>query len=173
MQESSGRMRVTGSETEMSETLTKPAAPVRPPRFNRNTRKPKTFPAGPSPRFPGQFLMEMARNPLGPMLAMHETYGDIVHYKAGPQHLYLFNDPELIRDVLVTNQKNFTKSRGLERARKLLGNGLLTSEGEFHLRQRRLAQPAFQRQRIATYATTMTSYADRTRSSWRDGSVVD
>ena len=115
----------------------------------------------------------MARNPLGPMLAMHREYGDIVHYKVGSQHLYLVNDPDLIRDVLVTNQKNFTKSRGLERARRLLGNGLLTSEGEFHLRQRRLAQPAFHRGRIASYATTMTAYADRTRSSWKDGSTVD
>jgi len=107
------------------------------------------------------------------MLSMQMEYGDIVHYKIGPQHLYLFNDPDLIKDVLVTNQKNFTKSRGLERARKLLGNGLLTSEGDFHLRQRRLAQPAFHRQRIASYGDTMTAYADRTRSTWQDGSTVD
>src|SRR3954462_2212621 len=153
--------------------LTRPAAPVRLPRFNKNTRKPDTFPPGPSPRFPGQFLMEMARNPLGPMLAMHEEYGDLIHYKAGPQHLYLFNDPELIRDVLVTNQKNFTKSRGLERTKRLLGNGLLTSEGEFHLRQRRLVQPAFHKQRVVSYVERMTAYADRTRSTWRDGSTVD
>jgi cytochrome P450 len=156
----------------MTEMLTKPAA-VRIPRFKPNPGKPKSFPPGPSPRFPGQFLMEMARNPLGPMLAMHEEYGDIVHYKAGPQNLYIVNEPEIIRDVLVTNQKNFTKSRGLERTRKLLGNGLLTSEGEFHLRQRRLAQPAFHRNRIASYATAMTAYANRTRSSWKDGDTVD
>jgi cytochrome P450 len=115
----------------------------------------------------------MSRNPLAPLIAMQRDYGDIVHYRVGPQHLYLFSDPELIRDVLVTNQKNFTKSRGLERARRLLGNGLLTSEGEFHLRQRRLAQPAFHRQRIASYASTMTSYAARTRSLWKDRSTVD
>ena len=107
------------------------------------------------------------------MIAMQRDYGDIAHYQIGPQHLYLFNDPDLIRDVLVTNQKNFTKSRGLERARRLLGNGLLTSEGEFHLRQRRLAQPAFHRQRIAGYGTTMTACADRARTSWNDGSTVD
>ena len=107
------------------------------------------------------------------MLSMHREYGDLVHYKIGPQHLYLFNDAELIKDVLVTNQKNFTKSRGLERTRKLLGNGLLTSEGEFHLRQRRLAQPAFHRQRIASYGDTMTAYADRTRSAWKDGTTID
>jgi len=107
------------------------------------------------------------------MIAMAGDYGDIAHYRIGPQHLFLFNHPDLIRDVLVTNQKNFHKSRGLERAKRLLGNGLLTSEGEFHLRQRRLAQPAFRRQRIAAYAATMTDFAGRTRSQWTDGATVD
>ncbi len=147
--------------------------PIREVRFNPRQNPPPGFPPGPTPRFPGQFLLEMSRNPLAPLVAMHRDFGDIVHYQIGPQHLYLFSDPELIRDVLVTNQKNFTKSRGLERARRLLGNGLLTSEAEFHLRQRRLAQPAFHRQRIASYAATMTSYADRTRLAWTDGLAVD
>ena len=84
------------------------------------------------------------------MVSMQAEHGDIAHWRIGPQDIYLFSHPDLIRDVLVTNQKNFHKSRGLERARRLLGNGLLTSEGEFHLRQRRLAQPAFHRQRIAS-----------------------
>ena len=147
-------------------------APLKLPRFKKNPT-PKGFPPGPAPRYPGQFVRELARNPLASMLSMQREYGDIVHYKIGPQHLYLFNNPELIKDVLVTNQKNFTKSRGLERARKLLGNGLLTSEGEFHLRQRRLAQPAFHRQRIASYGDTMTAYAQRTRSGWKNGDTVD
>lgn len=154
-------------------TLKTAVGPVRIPQFKAGRTPPEGFPAGPAPRYPGQFLREMARNPLAPMIAMNRDYGDIVHYKIGPQHLYLFSHPDLIRDVLVTNQKNFTKSRGLERARRLLGNGLLTSEGEFHLRQRRLAQPAFHRQRIASYGTTMAAYADRTRSGWNDGSTVD
>lgn len=107
------------------------------------------------------------------MMGMAGDYGDIAHYRIGPQHLYLFNHPDLIRDVLVTNQKNFHKSRGLERARRLLGNGLLTSEGEFHIRQRRLAQPAFHRQRIAVYGAMMTDHADRARSRWSDGQTLD
>src|SRR6476620_8890632 len=142
------------------------------PRFAPGRRK-NGFPAGPRPRYPFQFVLQVARNPLGLMIAMARDYGDIAHYKIGPQQLFFINDPELIRDVLVTNQKNFHKSRGLERAKRLLGNGLLTSEGEFHLRQRRLAQPAFHRQRIEAYATTMASFADRTRSSWKDGDTVD
>ena len=149
--------------------------PMRVPRFGppANGGNGARFPAGPTARYPFQFLVEVARNPLAMMIAMSRDYGDIAHYKIGPQHLFFFNHPDLIRDVLVTNQKNFHKSRGLERAKRLLGNGLLTSEDEFHLRQRRLAQPAFHRQRIEAYATTMVDFAERTRSSWADGRTVD
>jgi cytochrome P450 len=107
------------------------------------------------------------------MIAMNEAHGDIAHWRIGPQHLFLFSHPDLIRDVLVTNGRNFHKSRGLERAKRLLGNGLLTSEGEFHLRQRRLAQPAFHKHRIASYAVTMSDYAARTSERWRDGQTLD
>ena len=91
---------------------------------------------------------------------------------AGEQ-LFLVNEPQLIRDVLVTHNRNFTKSRGLERSRRLLGQGLLTSEGAMHLRQRRLMQPAFHRDRIAGYGDLMVGYADRMRQRWRDGATVD
>jgi len=148
------------------------ARPIRIPDFGPKKVQ-NGFPDGPTARYPLQFLVEVARNPLAMMISIARGYGDISHYKIGPQHIYFFNHPDLIRDVLVTHQKNFHKSRGLERAKRLLGNGLLTSEDEFHLRQRRLAQPAFHRQRIASYATTMVESADRTRSSWTDGATVD
>ncbi|HEY8165577.1 MAG TPA: cytochrome P450 [Gemmatimonadaceae bacterium] len=159
------------------ESATHPRAHVKPiavPRFKRK-REPfaPAFPLGPVPRYPGQFLVEMVRNPLALFVAIARDYGDIAHYRIGAQHIFFFNHPDLIRDVLVTNGRNFHKSRGLERARRLLGNGLLTSEDEFHLRQRRLAQPAFHRQRVAAYAGTMTSYAARMRDGWRDGATVD
>ena len=89
------------------------------------------------------------------------------------EHLFLLSDPRHIRDVLVTHQRSFVKGRGLERARRLLGDGLLTSEGATHLRQRRLMQPAFHRDRIAAYAAVMTGYADRIGTSWTDGSDID
>ena len=148
--------------------------PISLPRFAAS-RQPhgSVYPPGPRARYPGQFLVEVARNPLGMMMAMAAEYGDIAHFRVGPQHLFLFNHPDLIRDVLVTRQKNFHKSRGLERAKKLLGTGLLTSEGDFHLRQRRLAQPAFHRQRIAGYAMTMTEHANRMQSTWNDGQTLD
>jgi cytochrome P450 len=148
-------------------------APVTLPKFRLRPARSAGSLARSTGSFPGQFLVEIARNPLGMMLSLNAQQGDIAHWRIGRQGLYLFSHPDLVRDVLVTNQKNFHKSRGLERTRRLLGNGLLTSEGEFHLRQRRLAQPAFHRDRIAAYGTTMSGHAARSTARWTDGSTVD
>ena len=136
-------------------------------------RSQKRSPPGPHARFPGHILVEFLRRRLPFMVESAQKYGDIVFFKVGNERIYLFNHPDLIRDVLVTNQKNFTKSRALVRAKRVLGEGLLTSEGEFHLRQRRLAQPAFHRDRIAAYGRSMVDYAARTSSRWRDGEQLD
>jgi cytochrome P450 len=101
-------------------------------------------------------------------------FGDIAHFQAGSQHYFLVNHPDYIRDILVTHHAQFKKGRGLERAKRMLGNGLLTSEGEFHHRQRRLAQPAFHRDRIARYGRTMVEYAGRLPDErWRQGQTLD
>ena len=72
------------------------------------------------------------------------TYHDIAHFKLGMRrHVYLLNNPNYIEDVLIRNHKNFIKSRGLQVSKRLLGEGLVTSEGEYHDRQRRIIQPAF------------------------------
>jgi cytochrome P450 len=112
-------------------------------------------------------------NPLEFFQNVARTYGDLASYRMAGELLFLVSDPQMVRDILVTHARNFTKSRGLERTRKLLGNGLLTSEGAFHLRQRRLMQPAFHRDRIAGYGRTMVEYADRVRSAWPDGATLD
>src|SRR3954469_19046589 len=131
-------------------------------------------PPGPRARFPGDTLMQFARRRLEFMVESAAKYGgDVLFFRVGNQRIYLFKHPDLIRDVLVTNQKNFTKSRALQRAKLLLGEGLLTSEGEFHLRQRRLAQPAFHRDRITGYARVMVEYAERTSSRWTNGRQLD
>jgi cytochrome P450 len=101
------------------------------------------------------------------------TYGDISCCRVAGERLFLVNDPRLIRDILVTHNSNFTKSRGLERSKRVLGQGLLTSEGAVHLRQRRLMQPAFHRDRIAGYGDLMAGYADRMRNGWTDGATLD
>src|SRR3982751_1824827 len=107
-------------------------------------------------------------NPLEFFQGLARTYGDVSSYRMAGEQLFVVNEPRLIRDVLVTHHRNFTKSRGLERSKRLLGEGLLTSEGAIHLRQRRLMQPAFHRDRIAGYGKTMVEYADRARSGWSD-----
>ena len=128
---------------------------------------------GPRARFPGQLLLRLQRDPLRFLAGVQRDHGDVALFRIGPQPIALLSAPDDIRDVLVTNQRNFTKGRGLERARLLLGHGLLTSEGDFHLRQRRLVQPAFHRQRVLGYGEVMADLAIRTRDGWRDGEVLD
>jgi cytochrome P450 len=118
-------------------------------------------------------LISPGRDPLKLFTRFAREYGDVVYFTLGGERVFYINHPQFIRDVLVTHQKNFTKSRGLERAKKLLGEGLLTSEGAQHLRRRRLLQPAFHRDRIAGYASAMVDYADRARGRWEDGKPVD
>ena len=130
-------------------------------------------PPGPRRRVPALNALKMGRDPLAFLTGLRDQYGDIARVPLGAETLYLFSHPELVRDVLVVNHRNFHKGRGLERAKMLLGDGLLTSEGDFHLRQRRLAQPAFHRQRVAAYGATMASYAASRRERWHDGQTID
>jgi len=118
-------------------------------------------------------LVTPGRDPLKVLTGFARQYGDIVHFKLSGERVFLLSHPQHIRDVLVTHQRNFTKSRGLERAKKFLGEGLLTSEGAAHLEHRRLLQPAFHRDRIAGYATVMVEHADRMRHRWREGDRLD
>jgi cytochrome P450 len=118
-------------------------------------------------------MMAMHRDPLGFLARLARDYGDVAHFTIGSQHLFVLSHPEAVREVLVTQHRNFAKGRGLERAKRLLGEGLLTSEGEQHLRQRRLAQPAFHRDRIAAYAGVMVDCAIRERERWIPGAEFD
>lgn len=111
---------------------------------------------------PPLFLLNVARH-----------YGDVAFFKMGSQKFYLLNRPEFVQDVLVTHNGKFQKSRIMQRAKVLLGEGLLTSEGQFHLRQRRLVQPAFHRQRIAGYAAAMVECAERSAARWTAGETRD
>ena len=112
-------------------------------------------------------------NPLEFFTRQARSYGPVSSYRMAGEQLFLVNEPQLIRDILVTHNRNFTKSRGLERSKRVLGQGLLTSEGAMHLRQRRLMQPAFHRDRIAGYGDLMVGYADRMRRAWRAGATLD
>jgi len=96
---------------------------------------PDKIPPGPKGKPIAGNLLEFRRNPTGFLLNAALEYGDVVYLKFGPQQIFLINNPDYIRDVLVTNNRNFIKSRGLQMARRFLGEGLLTSEGDLHRRQ--------------------------------------
>ena len=132
-----------------------------------------SLPPGPKISPIGSLTYRFSRDPLKFLRTVAWTYGDLASCRMSGEVLFFVNHPQHIRDILVTNHRNFTKSRGLERTKLLLGNGLLTSEGAFHLRQRRLMQPAFHRERIAAYARTMVQHADELRRQWRDGATLD
>lgn len=131
------------------------------------------YPPGPKGQLIGGNFRPFRRDALSYLQQATRTHGDIVYFKFGPQHVYFLNHPDHIKDVLVTHHQSFMKGRALQRSKRLLGEGLLTSEGEFHRRQRRLAQPAFHRGRIASYASVMTEMAARTASRWHDGETLD
>jgi cytochrome P450 len=131
-------------------------------------------PPGPITRFPVKHVFAVGRDMLGFFQRLSREYGDVAFLMIGRNHpTYVITHPDLVREVLVTQQKSFVKGRSIDRLRRILGNGLLTSGGEFHLRQRRLAQPAFHRQRVAEYAKTMTAYTARLSDGWHDGETLD
>jgi cytochrome P450 len=101
------------------------------------------------------------------LVRAREEYGDLVHFQINGRHLYLAAHPDDVRYILVENNRNYHKGRGIQKAKPLLGEGLLTSEDDFWRRQRRLAQPAFHRQQIANLADTMTASTTTLIERWR------
>ncbi len=110
---------------------------------------------------PTEFLTELA------------ALGDVSFMRMYNQPAYFLNHPDLIRDLLVTSHSKFHKGLALQRAKPLLGEGLLTNEGESHLKQRRMIQPAFHRSRIAEYAKSMSFYAESLSEQWTDGEILE
>jgi cytochrome P450 len=118
-------------------------------------------------------LFSLRKDPLGFLKGLGDQYGDLAFFKVSGQGILLVNNPDYISEILVVQQANFTKSRLLQRARVLVGDGLLTSEGAFHMRQRRLVQPAFHHNQLIKYADMMTTLAIRTRNWWSHGDPVN
>ena len=115
------------------------------------------YPPGPHSILPNKLLREFIQNPVKTLMEIAHTYGDIAHFKFGRQHVYLLNNPHYIEDVLIRNYKNFIKNTVLQVSRRLLGQGLATSEGEYHDRQRRIIQPAFHPNLVKKYGDTIQS----------------
>lgn len=122
-----------------------------------------TSPLPPGPR--GNYLTgnlpAFSSNPLGFLTDAAREYGPIVRLRFARLPAYLLTDPHDLEDVLVTQRLNFIKGKALRAHRQLFGNGLLTSEGEFWSRQRRLSQPAFHHSRISAYSVLMIEFTSR------------
>src|SRR3954470_10105572 len=130
-------------------------------------------PPGPRGKFPGHILLSFRRDPLRFLTRLAQRFGDVVQFRIGSSDYVFLNHPDFVRDVIVAQNHRFTKGPALQRAKVTLGEGLLTSEGEMHKRQRRLSQPAFAIHRVNHYAEAMVQEAVRVRESWRDGRVID
>jgi cytochrome P450 len=133
------------------------------------------YPPGPRDWFFGLTIgLRSLREPLAFLQEMAREYGDVAYVHAGPFHSYVINHPTLIREVLVTKGKSFHKWEAQKRVfRKIDGNGLINSEGDFWLRQRRLIQKAFQHGRLAHYAETAVELTRRRLDAWTTGAAIN
>jgi cytochrome P450 len=133
----------------------------------------KKFPPGPSEGLKRWSLGPLNNTPLEYFTMVARKYGDIAGLRVLNFKTIFINLPDLIEEVLVTNSRRYIKGRVLRANRHVFGEGLLTSEGDFWLRQRRLAQPAFHRARIASYAATMVEYTERLLKRWQGAQECD
>jgi len=131
------------------------------------------FPPGPIYKMPGKLLRQFIHDPINTLSNISLESGDISYFKLGRELVYLINNPDYIEKVLIYDHRNFKKGKRLQTAKAVLGEGLVTSEGDLHNRQRRLIQPIFHFKQIIVYSNTMTDYATRMRDRWKDGEIVD
>lgn len=129
---------------------------------------------GPTGNFLLGNLREFAADILGFFTKCAREYGDIVKIRL-PQHkALLISRPDFIEQVLVTNSRSFGKHQFFwKHVRAIFGEGLLTSEGDFWLRQRRMAQPSFHKERIAGYGKVMVDFSEQMLAEWKDGEIRD
>jgi len=131
------------------------------------------YPPGPKNSYFIGNAVKFYRDPIAFLQNITQEHGDIVYISVGPIKAFVLNHPDYIKEVLVTNSGNFVKSRPLAKSKVLIGNGLITSDGAVHMRQRRLVQPAFHRKRIAAYGNAMSDLITKRRGTWEGGSTVD
>lgn len=131
------------------------------------------LPPGPKTNIPLGHLFSYRRDSIEFLKKIAKEFGDIVHFKIGPIRIVLLNHPDHIKEVLTVQHRNFVKGRPLEMAKELLGEGLLTSEGEFHKRHSRMIQPAFHRNMIESYVPAMIKCIAQMMCRWEDGMKTD
>jgi cytochrome P450 len=131
------------------------------------------WPAGPSGSFLLGNLPEISRDWLGTLTRYAREYGDFVPLKLGPKRTVLVSHPSYLEDVLITHNRAFVKSLALRHSRRIFGQGLVTSEGDFWLRQRRTVQPSMHHRYVAKYAETMIDATRQMLARWHDGQQLD
>jgi cytochrome P450 len=140
---------------------------------NRTAPTRRGLPPGPKGTWIGGNIRQFGTRRLEFFLDVARQYGDMSSFRFGPKRVFLISDPELIEQVLVTDAKHYIKHFGARMYKPVLGNGLVTSEGDFWLRQRRLSQPAFLKTRVLSYAPMMSELTDRMLAQWKSGEPVD
>ncbi len=118
-------------------------------------------------------LLAFRRDRLGFLTRLAREQGDVARFRIGPYRVWQLAHPDLVHDVLVTHAQRFRKGPVLQRAKLVLGDGLLTSEGEHHRRHRRLLNHAFHPDRITEYAGAMVDRAASTSERWVEGAPTD
>ena len=129
-------------------------------------------PPGPKGTLIGGNLGDFNAQRLDFFVRVARGYGDLASFRFGPRRLFLASHPDLIEQVLVTDAKHYIKHFGARMYKPVLGNGLVTSEGDFWLRQRRLAQPAFLKARVLSYAPMMSTLTESMLANWKAGERI-
>ena len=152
-----------------------------PPTFEAKTEETSTSPAKwimpPGLKHSLPFYAHKPWVKLGSPILLFEhllkTYGNIAHYKFMGTPIVFVNNPDYIREILVTQASAFVKERTVRRMKILLGEGLITSDDPIHMRQRRIVAPAFHRQRIAAYGDQIVACADTQQKQWQPNQQID
>jgi cytochrome P450 len=131
------------------------------------------LPPGPKGRFLLGSILELRRDLLGFLTQCAREYGDVAYFRFLHMPVYVLSHPDDIERVLITDALKFVKSRDYRALAAVLGDGLVTSEGETWRRQRCLVQPAFHRENILRYARVMVDYTERAIAGWQDGGTFD
>ncbi len=131
---------------------------------------PAGMPPGPTR---AEFLRTYRLDPLGTLLRLAREYGDIVYLFFRGNHAFLVTHPDHAYDILVANSGHFMKGPTYQEIKWVLGEGLVTSDGPHHRRQRRLASPAMHHQRLIGYSEVMTDLSRDIAERWTPGQVVD
>ncbi len=138
-----------------------------------STTKKTSLPPGPRPLPVVGNMLQFSKDQLGYLEYLQRTYGNMATLYAGKTPIVQLFQPEHVRYILTENPRNFTNREIAENLQKLIGDGLLTIDGDAHRQQRRLVQPAFHRKRIENYAGIMVQHTEDMLSTWNTEHTLD